>query len=70
MSTNLFRTLRFISDIQLVPLKQARLLDIFPDKKLMFNLSDDLDIYRFSISDTVKEIYKKYFKVHNTSSDE
>lgn len=29
MSTNLLRTLRFISDIQLVPLHQARLLDNF-----------------------------------------
>jgi dsRNA-specific ribonuclease len=36
MSTNLFKTLEFISDIQLVPLKQARLLDIFPDKDLLF----------------------------------
>jgi dsRNA-specific ribonuclease len=45
MSTNLFTTLQFISDIQLVPLKQARLLHIFPNEDLLLRLHDDLDAF-------------------------
>lgn len=65
MSTNLYRTLRFVSDIQLVPLKQARLLSMIPDEDLTFkNVSLDLDSYGLKIDDKVEDIYKKYFAKH------
>jgi dsRNA-specific ribonuclease len=57
MSTNLHKTLCFISDIQLVPLRQARLLAMIPDADLTFNLSLDLDSYGFRITDRVSDIY-------------
>jgi dsRNA-specific ribonuclease len=63
MSTNLFQTFKFISHIQLVPLKQARLLDIFPDKDLLFEMHDDLDAFQFSLKDNVDLLYKKYCEV-------
>ena len=65
MSTNVFRTLKFISDIQLVPLEQANLLhEIFPDKDLSLRLGDDLDAYGFKMTDSVTDLYRKYFEYH------
>lgn len=63
MSTNLFTTLQFISDIQLVPLKQARLLSIFPDEDLLFEMHDNLDDFGFTLDDTVTSMYQKYCRV-------
>jgi len=67
MSTNLYQTLKFISDIQLVPLKQARLLsELFPDENLTFGIKDnDLDGFGFEIDDTVSVIYDKYFSYYS-----
>jgi len=45
LSNNLRRTLEFISSIRLVPLKEAGLLDLFPDQDLRFKLSEELDDY-------------------------
>ena len=47
MSNNLYKTLRWISDLKLVPLKQARLLEVFPDEEIIFEMGPDLDIYQF-----------------------
>lgn len=63
MSTNLFQTLRFISDIQLVPLKQARLLEIFPDRDLLLQMHDNLDDFGFNLDDTVVSMFAKYASV-------
>lgn len=67
MSTNLYKTLKFISKIQLVPLEEAGLLHRFPDKTLTFNLDLNLDNYGFDISDSVSDIFFKYFKVQSVS---
>jgi hypothetical protein len=68
MSTNLYRTLKFISDIQLVPLKQARLLgELFPDEDLTFKIAHyDLDQFGFEINDCVSQIYTKYYAYRHT----
>ena len=53
LSNNLFKTLQFISDIHLVPLEQANLLQLFPDKDLTFKLRDEISSYNFTLVDTV-----------------
>jgi len=45
MSNNLRVTLKFISDCKIVPLEQARLLEIFPDEDLTFPFDQDIDAY-------------------------
>ena len=70
MSTNLYKTLRFISDIQLVPLQQARLLEIFPDEELLLDLKLDLDSYGFQIEDSVSTVYKKYFNIQKSQDEQ
>jgi dsRNA-specific ribonuclease len=63
LSNNLHKTLRFISEIDLVPLIQADLLKFFPDIDLTFKLRDELDSYKFTLNDTVQEIFEKYYRV-------
>lgn len=63
MSTDLFTTLQFISDIQLVPLRQARLLEMFRDRQFLLPLPDSLDIFGFTLQDNVSTLYKKYIDV-------
>ena len=63
MSNNLRKTLQLISDIKLVPMKQAHLLDMIPDKDLTFVLGADIDAYEFTMNDSVEDIFRKYFKV-------
>lgn len=46
-----------------MPLRQANLLELFPDADLTFDLGDDLDAYGFTINDKVTDIYHKYFLV-------
>lgn len=53
LSNNLHNTLQFISDIELVPLEAANLLQYFPDKDLTFKLRKELDCYKFTLDDTV-----------------
>ena len=36
LSNNLYKTLKWISDIKLVPLKEANLLSYYPDENLTF----------------------------------
>mmetsp|Transcript_18562 Transcript_18562/g.24964 ORF Transcript_18562/g.24964 Transcript_18562/m.24964 type:complete len:92 (+) Transcript_18562:1344-1619(+) len=47
LSNNLFKTLKWLSDIRLVPMEQAKLLSIYPDEDLTFHLCSDLDSYGF-----------------------
>ena len=47
MTNNLRRTMQLISDMQIMPLEQAGVLDLFPDGDLTFELSEDLDGYCF-----------------------
>ena len=54
-----------ISDLRIMPLKEAGVLEMFPDADLTFELGDDLDDYEFDINDSVENIYSKYFNVHN-----
>lgn len=64
MSNNLRRTLDLISALKIVPLEQAHLLEMIPDKDLTFVLGDDIDAYGFSIdTDRVEDIFNKYFNV-------
>ena len=65
LSNNLRKTLQLISDIQLVPLQQANLLSAFPDKDLTFQLGADLDAYQFTMNDSVRDIFAKYFQCHS-----
>jgi len=62
ISNNLRRTLAFISDMKLVPLREAGLLEMIPDEDLTFPLEqEDLDRYGFSLEDSVIDLYNKYF---------
>ena len=61
LSNNLYRTLLFISDIQLVPLEQAKLMKHFPNCDITFKLDEDLDKYQFDLMDSVQNIFQKYF---------
>ena len=45
MSNNLRKTMQLISDMRIMPLEQAGILDQFPDKDLTFELGEDLDAY-------------------------
>ena len=65
MSNNLRKTLELISDINLIPLRKAHLLEDIPDKDLTFELGDDLYSYNFTIEDRVIDIYEKYFALHS-----
>jgi hypothetical protein len=65
MSSNLYTTLKFISDIQLIPFEQARLLSAYKNEDYTFKLGSDLDAYGFAMNDTVSDIFKKYFTYHS-----
>ena len=62
LSNNLHKTLLFISDINLVPMEQAKLMHYFPDKDLTFKLGNDLDCYNFTLNDTIQEMFQKYYQ--------
>jgi dsRNA-specific ribonuclease len=64
MSNNLRVTLELISDMKIMPLRQAGVLDLFPDSDLTFELAEDLDSYGFEMTDSVEDIFAKYFRVH------
>ena len=53
LSNNLYKTLKWLSDIRLVPMEQANLLQVYPDENLTFEMSNDLDSYNFSMDDCV-----------------
>ena len=65
MSNNLHKTLKLISDMRIMPLQQAHILEYFPDEDLTFELGADIDAYKFEINDTVEDIFGKYFHVHS-----
>ena len=68
MSNNLYKTLKWLSDIRLVPLEQAKLLQIYPDEDLTFNLcNSDLDSYGFKMTDSVEDVFTKYFDRHSSA---
>jgi hypothetical protein len=54
----------------LVPLQQARLLEIFPDEELLLDLKLDLDSYGFQIEDSVSTVYKKYFNIQKSKDEQ
>ena len=62
LSNNLHKTLLFISDINLVPMEQAKLMHYFPDKDLTFKLGGDLDCYNFTLNDTIQDMFEKYYQ--------
>ena len=64
MTNNLRRSMQLISDMRIMPLQQAQILDLFPDKDLTFELGEDIDCYGLSINDTVESIFRKYFSIH------
>jgi len=64
MTNNLRRSLEFISNMKIVPMVQAHLIDFFPDKDLTFVLGEDLDQYKFDIeNDRVEDIFRKYIYI-------
>lgn len=65
LSSNLYTTLKFISDVQIVPFEQAKLLPVYNDVDYTFKLGPNLDAYGFDIEDSVSSIYRKYFAFHN-----
>ena len=69
LSNNLYKTLKWLSDIRLVPMEQAQLLQIYPDEDLTFQLSANLDAYQFSMEDSVKDIFVKYFSRHSVDAE-
>ena len=68
LSNNLYKTLKWLSDIRLVPMEQANLLGIYPDEDLTFAMSSDLDSYNFSVEDSVQDVFCKYFSRHSTQA--
>ncbi len=69
MSNNLRKTLEHISRIRLVPLREASILEFFPDKDLTFNLRDDLDDYGMHMGDRVQDIFDKYINLHKVDPE-
>jgi dsRNA-specific ribonuclease len=65
MSNNVRKTLELISDMRIMPLKQAGVLEMFPDADLTFELGEDLDAYGFDMDDSVEVIFQRYFKIHD-----
>lgn len=65
MTNNLRRSLKLISDMRIMPLEQAGILDLFPDKDLTFELDEDIDSYQLAMDDKVEDIFHKYFTIHN-----
>ncbi len=61
LSNNLYKTLKWLSDIRCVPMEQAQLLSVYPDEDLTFQMCGDLDSYGFQMEDNVTEIFQKYF---------
>lgn len=66
LSTKCFKSvLEWINDIKLVPIRLA--VDIFD--KFKYNVDytlrqyKDLDLYQMKTSDTVRDIFVKYFKI-------
>lgn len=49
MSNNLHKTLQLINDMSIMPLKQAKVLEFFPDGDLTFDLPEDIDSYGFEL---------------------
>mmetsp|Transcript_6224 Transcript_6224/g.10131 ORF Transcript_6224/g.10131 Transcript_6224/m.10131 type:complete len:99 (-) Transcript_6224:1162-1458(-) len=67
LSTNLRKTLEFLSQINLVPLKPEALSGI-PDEDLTFRLAPDLERYGYSINDPVSELFAKFISASNPSN--
>ena len=65
MSNDLRKTLELISDMRIMPLRQAGVLELIPEGDLTFELHDQLDEYGFSMQDTVEDIFNKYFYIHD-----
>ena len=65
MSNDLRKTLQLISDMRIMPLSQAGVLELIPEGDLTFLLHDQLDEYEFSKEDTVEDIFNKYFYIHD-----
>jgi len=65
MSNNLRRSLQLISDMKIMPLKQANIIELFPDMDLTFELGEDIDCYGLTMEDSVEDIFRKYFAIHS-----
>jgi dsRNA-specific ribonuclease len=65
MTNNLRKTMQLISDMRIMPLKQAGVLEMIPDDDLTFKLHADIDEYGFDMADTVEDIFRKYFHIHD-----
>ena len=70
MSNDVRKTLQLISDMRIMPLQQAGVLDMFPEGDLTFELGKDLYSYDFQMDDSVEGIFKKYFNIHDHLSPE
>ncbi len=68
MSNDVRKTLQLISDMRIMPLQQAGVLDMFPEGDLTFELGKDLYSYEFLMSDSVEAIFTKYFRIHDNLS--
>lgn len=64
LSSDLRTTLQWISDIKLVPLEKAHIIDKFkPNYDYTFDLREPLEHFQFEIGMTVSELFEEYFKV-------
>ena len=70
MSNDVRKTLQLISDMRIMPLQQAGVLEMFPDGDLTFELGKDLYSYEFLMDDSVEAIFTKYFRIHDHLSPE
>jgi len=55
--------------MRIMPLEQAGILELFPDKDLTFELGEDIDSYQMTMDDKVEDVFLKYFGVHTHLSD-
>lgn len=65
MSNDVRKTLQLISDMRIMPLQQAGVLEMFPVGDLTFELGKDLYSYEFLMDDSVEAIFNKYFRIHD-----
>lgn len=65
-NSSLRHTLLLINDMSVMPLKQAGVLEYFPEGDLTFvGLREDIDVYGFALNDSVASVFDKYFIEHS-----
>jgi dsRNA-specific ribonuclease len=65
MSNNLKSACQFISDLRLVPLEEAGLMDLFPDKCVQFEIPDRLEQFGIGKEESFNSCIQKFLAVRS-----